>query len=49
MKSTFNAGNRKFIDHNPGGSQNHPGGRGETKTQKAIREQKERAAARRSK
>lgn len=45
MKSTFNACNRKFIDHSAGSQ-----GRavGETKTQKAIREQRERANARRT-
>lgn len=37
MRSTFSAGNRRFVDHSPS---NAP--EGETKTQRLIREQKER-------
>jgi len=40
MRSTFNSRNREFIDHNP----TNPAPEGETKTQKAIREAKERYA-----
>ena len=43
MKSTFHAANRRFVDHSEGGQASA----GETKTQRAIREQREKAEARR--
>ena len=43
MKSTFHAQNRRFVDHTVG----NQAPAGETKTQRAIREQRERAEARR--